>query len=379
MAIELGKIKSDATVSPKVKSKSAWTEMFNMEISFGNSFGDKKKEQFYSDLFTLFEAGMDLRSSLDLLISEQVKKKDRELLTGIRDQVIRGNSFSEALQKTGLFNAYEYYGIKIGEETGKLPDILHELMIYYTKRISLKRQLIKVLTYPAFVLSVSGGVIYFMLKYIVPMFADVFKRFGNELPPLTQKVIVLSDAVANYGIYFLLGIIGIIFSLYLNRNKIWYRKASSAVIVRIPFFGPLIKKVYLARFCQSMQLLVASRTSLVEAIDLTAKMIGFYPIEESLQKIRGELVKGKSLHESMQKFTVYDRKLISLIKVAEEVNQLDTMFDKLSKQYSDDVEHRTGTIGSIVEPLMIILIGLVVGFILIAMYLPLFNLGGAIE
>jgi type IV pilus assembly protein PilC len=112
---------------------------------------------------------------------------------------------------------------------------------------------------------------------------------------------------------------------------------------------------------------------------MTAKMIGFYPIEESLLQIKSELVKGKSLHESMQKYPVYDRKMVSLIKVAEEVNQLDIMFEKMAKQYGEEVEHKTSTIGSIVEPLMIIIIGGVVGFILVAMYLPLFNLGGAIE
>lgn len=378
MGIDLSKIKTNTVAGEKAPKKN-WLEILNRDISVGNSFGDKKKEQFYSDLYTLFAAGMDLRASLDLMTTEQTKKKDRELIAGIREEVIKGKSFSDALEKTGLFSSYEFFSIRIGEETGKLPEILKELMLYYNKRIALKRQLIKVLTYPCFVILVSGGVIYFMLKHIVPMFSDVFKRFGSELPSLTQKVMHLSEAVSKYGIFVFTGILIFILFLWLSRKKIWFRKASAAFLIRIPFFGTLIKKVYLARFCQSMQLLVSSRTSLVEAIDMTAKMIGFYPIEESLLQIKSELVKGKSLHESMQKYPVYDRKMVSLIKVAEEVHQLDIMFEKMAKQYGEEVEHKTSTIGSIVEPLMIIIIGGVVGFILVAMYLPLFNLGGAIE
>ncbi len=382
MAIDLQKIQAPRQ-RPKEPSKPARgnrvMELLNRDIALGKAFGDKKKERFYSDLYTLFMAGVDLRSALDLLAEEQTSKKDRALMEHIRQQVVGGLSFCEALKSAKHFGPYEYYSIQIGEETGKLPDILKELAAYFARRIQLRRQLVKVLTYPAFVLSVSFGVIYFMLKHIVPMFSDVFQRFGSELPEVTKKVIVFSEAFTAFFPFLLAAFIALSVLIYLQRNQIWLRKLSAALMMRIPFFGPLVRKVYLARFCQSMQLLVASRTSLIEATELVEKMIRFYPIESSLPVIRENLVKGKSLHGSLQQFRIYDRKMVSLIKVAEEVNQLDAMFDKLGKQYSEEVEHRTATVGSVIEPAMIIVIGLLVGFILVAMYLPLFNLGNTIQ
>nr|MBA3971958.1 type II secretion system F family protein [Bacteroidota bacterium] len=140
----------------------------------------------------------------------------------------------------------------------------------------------------------------------------------------------------------------------------------------------MVSKIYLARFCQSMNLLISAKTPLVTAIDLVKKMVGFYPIEVSLEIIQNDILQGVPLHVTLAKFEIYNKRMISLIKVAEEVNQLDTMFSKLAKQYSDEVEHQTSILGSLIEPIMIIFLGVLVAVILIAMYLPLFQMSSTI-
>jgi type IV pilus assembly protein PilC len=353
--------------------------VLNKDIKlFGSSFGDKKKESFYSELTILFAAGVDIRSALELIEEEQGKEKDRLLFRRIKESVIAGNSLSKAVADTGLFSSYEFFSLQIGEESGRLTEVLKELSNFFSKKIKQKRQLVSALSYPFVVFIASFGAVFFMLKFVVPMFSDVFKRFKGELPAFTKLIIRASDAMSAYSSYvFIFLIIGGLF-LYLQRNAIWFRNYGAKLVLKLPILKDLIAKIYLARFCQSMNLLISSRTSLVTAIDLVEKMVGFYPIESSLAGIKEDVMKGLPLHVSLAKYPIYNRRMISLIKVAEEVNQLDTMFGRLAQQYSDEVEHQTSILGSLIEPIMIIFLGLLVAVILVAMYLPLFQMSSTV-
>jgi len=255
---------------------------------------------------------------------------------------------------------------------------LLELSTFFAKKIQQKRQLTSALSYPAVVFFASFGAIFFMMKFVVPMFADVFKRFKGELPYFTKVIIHLSDAFSNYSIYFFVGFVLLVVFIYNQRKAVWFRKLGAELVLRTPIMKDLIGKIYLARFCQSMNLLISARTPLVTAIELVKKMVDFYPIEVSLDTVQNDLLKGQSLYVSLSKFKIYNKRMISLLKVAEEVNQLDTMFAKLAKQYSDEVEHQTSIIGSLIEPIMIIFLGLLVAIILVAMYLPLFQMGSTV-
>ena len=283
------------------------------------------------------------------------------------------------MEHSGVFSPYECVSIRIGEETGNLNHVLEQLAVYYYKRIALKRQLTKVFSYPVFVILLSLGVVYFMMRYIVPMFSVIFKRFGSELPAMTQKVVFLSDVFVAYSPIVLIGMLVFFIVAFSQRKKVWFRRITGNMILRIPFFGDMIRKVYLSRFCQSMEMLVSSKTNLLEALELVEQMIGFYPLETAIHQIRGEVARGEKLSQCMSRHAIFDKKLISLIKVAEEVNALEDMFGKLNKQYTEEVDHRTATLGTIMEPLLMVVIGSIVGFILIALYLPMFNLGGAIK
>lgn len=377
-AIDLNKI-NQAKKKDAVKDEKSAFDFLNKDIKlFGSGFNDKKKERFYSELSILFSAGVDIRSALELIEEEQPKEKDRALFATIKEAVIGGSSLSKALQQTGLFTMYEYYSLQIGEESGRLTEVLSELSNFFTKKIQQKRQLTSALSYPAVVFFASFGAIFFMMKFVVPMFSDVFKRFKGELPAFTKLIIRISDAFGNYSLYIIVGFIALAVFLYSQRKAVWYRKYGAELILRTPIMKDMIGKIYLARFCQSMNLLISAKTPLVTAIDLVKKMVGFYPIEVSLEIVQDDLLKGKPLHLSLSKFKIYNRRMISLIKVAEEVNQLDTMFARLSKQYSDEVEHQTSILGSLIEPIMIIFLGVLVAVILVAMYLPLFQMSSKV-
>lgn len=354
-------------------------DFLNKDIRiFGSSFGDKKKERFYSELHILLSAGVDIRSALELIEEEQTSEKDRLLFSTIKDAVISGNSLSKALQHAGVFSMYEFYSIHIGEESGRLTEILVELSGYFTKKIQQKRQLSSALSYPLVVFFASFGAIFFMMKFVVPMFSDVFKRFKGELPAFTRLIIHVSNLFEHYSLYFILAFLTLAVFLFSQRKTIWFRKYGAQLILKTPIMKDMISKIYLARFCQSMNLLISAKTPLITAIDLVKKMVDFYPIENSLTIIREELLKGKPLYQSLSKFSIYNKRMISLLKVAEEVNQLDQMFARLSKQYTEEVEHQTSILGSLIEPVMIIFLGALVAVILVAMYLPLFQMGNSV-
>lgn len=363
--------------TPKKSSdpSGSWKAFLNKDISFGNGgFSDKKKEAFYLEISTLLLSGIDMKTALELILVEQEKSKDKKIYDEIKDNVLYGNSLSEALMAAHKFSDYEYYSVKIGEETGKLAEVLKELAQFFKDKITQRRKVISAITYPIIVLATSLGAVFFMLKFVVPMFADVFLRFGGDLPWITYVIIRLSKFLDASFLFILLFFVGFLVFLYRKRQTDWFRKWSAKILLEIPVVGEIVSKVYLARFANTMRLLVSTNTPLLKSIGMVRQMISFYPIEQSLFKVEKDILHGESLHQSLSTFEFYPSKFIQLIKVGEEVNRLDYFFDKIAVQYTEEVEFKTSTISSVLEPLIIIFLGLVVGLILIAMYLPMFQM-----
>ncbi|WP_028981075.1 type II secretion system F family protein [Sporocytophaga myxococcoides] len=373
--IDLTKVKKTKSKDPGNAPVQGILDFLNRDLSlFGNKLNDKKKEAFYHEIGILLSAGVDIKTTLELISDEQTREKDKALFSKIKDSVIAGNTLSGAIRDTGMFSAYEFFSLQIGEESGKLPIVLKELGAYYNKKMKQRRQIVGALTYPSIVLFTSLAAVFFMMNIIVPMFADVFKRFGGDLPAITKMIVNTSAFFRKYFYLFFLFIISIILFIYSQRQQIWFRKYGSKILLRIPLAGEIVRKVYLARFCNSMTLLIGAKIPILRSINLVKQMIGFYPLEESLTQIEKDILHGMSLNKSMSAFSIYPKRMTSLIKVGEEVNQLDNFFEKIAFQYNEEVEHQTSMISSMIEPFMIIFLGLIVGFILIAMYLPLFQL-----
>jgi len=353
-------------------------ELLNKDISFGSKeLADKKKEYLYLELSSLLIAGINLKSSLELITADQEKEKDKLLFGTILSEVTNGSSLSGSLKKSGRFSAYEVFSLQIGEESGKLHEVLQDLAKYFQNKIKQRRKIVSALTYPCIVLLTSFSAVFFMLKFVVPMFGDVFIRFGGKLPYVTEKIISISQALENNFLGFVLIVAFIAAGIFAVRKTDKFRAIASRLLLKIPVIGNLVQKIYLARFCNSMRLLINAKLPLLQAIALIRQMIEYYPIESSLGLIEQDIMNGKPLYQSLQQYDIYPAKMVQLVKVGEETNQLDYFFAKISEQYVEEVEYKTSTLSSAMEPLIIIFLGIIVGGILIAMYLPLFQMSNS--
>ena len=372
MSLDLSAYKTDNKIEKPDKTKTGST-------LFSGKFTDKKKEVFYRELGILLNSGVDFKKALEILSHQSVKKTEKAIIISIKDKVVEGRPIYESMQETGQFSPYEYYSIRIGEETRKLEEVLGELQKYFTRKIQMKRQLISVFTYPAIVITVTLLVLYFMLNKVVPMFSSVFRQFGSELPKSTQVIIKISNHSGTLFMVLFFLVAGLTLGHYLLKEKDSYRAVGAKLVLGIPYFGNLIRKIYISRFCQAMNLLITSRTSLINSLSLTSKMIGFYPIEAAIIEIQEDITRGSSLSDSLKKHSVFEYRMVSMVEVAEQVNQLDTMFERLTEQYNEEVSHQTKMIGVVLEPMIIIVIGVVVGVIMVSMYAPMFDLSKIIK
>lgn len=356
--------------------------ILNTDLNWGSGPNDKWKTNFYLDFYYLLESGLDVSSSLQLIHSESTrgnKNKIDKLLLKVISKISDGEPLSKAMNFSKEFSTFETQSVLIGEETGRLPIVMKALSVYFEKRIKLKRQLIKVLTYPAFLLVSTALALIFMLNNVVPMFAQIFKQFNKNLPPFTQAVINASFWLQNNLLEILTIILIIGISLFILLKKPKYRIYYQSAIIRIPVFGPILKKVYLARLFSSLSMLFGSKVPLITSLNQTALMIDYLPLEELLKKAILKLEEGKELSKSLGENNFFGARTISLISIAERTNNLERLFVQLSSQIEDELEHEAALIGVLVEPILILLIGLIIGTILVAMYQPLFNLGNIIE
>jgi len=377
-SIDISNFKQSVKKTQPKAASHTLVEMMGRDISFGDGqLADKKKEAFYNELSTLISSGIDIKTALALTASSYTNAKDVKLFASIQDQVIQGMSLSDVLRENEKFSRYEYYSVKIGEETGKMGEVLGELAKYYKSKIQQRRKIIAAVTYPMLVLGTSFGAIFFMIKFVVPMFADVFLRFGGKLPYVTSLIVAISKWLDSYIYLILLSVAGAIAFYLINRKKLWFKKYLSRCLLATPIVGEILKKIYLARFANTMRLLTSTNTPLLQALEMVRQMITFYPIEASLEVAEKDILMGNSLSASLAKHSFYPVKFVQMIKIAEEVNKLEYFFGQLAAQYTEEVEYQTSAISSLLEPLIIIFLGLAVGVILIAMYLPMFQMSNS--
>jgi type IV pilus assembly protein PilC len=259
---------------------SGFWNFLNKDISLsGDVVSDKVKENFYLELSALMEAGVDINNSLAIITNEIKQKKVKKVLEDMHDAIIAGDTLSQAMQKEKSFTSYEYYSVQIGEETGRLIDIFKQLSVFFESKVKQRRQVLNAISYPAFILSVSFCAIFFMVNYVVPLFSDIFKRFGSDLPALTKAVLTFS-VMFKKSVYFVVALIIVSIGFYYRqKKKNWFRRISSSLLMRVPVIGGLLQKIYLTRFANTMSLLLSSDIPMLQALELTRKMISFYPIE----------------------------------------------------------------------------------------------------
>lgn len=376
MAFQLEHIKKQQSAT---RENSTTTSLLEKEIIvFKKPFSNKIKEDFYTELSVLLKAGITLKEALELIGESQKNKKTSAILKVIIENIVSGKGLAEAIKEHKDFSDYEYFSLKIGEETGTTSTIAAQLGDFYSRKNEQRKNLINALTYPCIILSTAVLVVVFMLQFVVPKFEDIFKQQNVELPPITIFVVNTSAFIKDYGWIIFLAVLTLVISRAFLNKKVWFKKLKDELLSKIPFIGSFIKTVYLSQFTQAIALLAASKVPLVNSIKLVTQMIDYYPLNKALEKVESQLLKGDSLSESLKVHKIFDAKMIALVKVAEETNQTEFMFERLNSQYNAKVQQRSKTLSTVMEPIIILFVGIFVGFILIAMYLPMFKLSSIV-
>lgn len=340
---------------------------------------DKAKYVLFSQLYSLLSSGLNFSHSFELLIHEEEKKKEIGILKEVYRKILVGNEFWKSLEMVGAFTELDCGVIRIGEETGKIEQSLMFLSDYYQKKNEQKRMLTSALSYPLIVIITAFLVLFFMITVVVPMFEQVYSRMGGTLPEITRFILRLSShfpmVFTATGIVVLL----LIAIKFIYGKTEGYQQFTSNLILHIPIIGSLVRKHYQAQFCKLLYLLVSSDVPLLRSLIMLEGIIHFYPYKKSFIDIAEGLKKGDSFSDNMEKYkNIYDYKLITLIRVGEETNRLANMLSSQSKDITSELEHELKQFGSILEPVLILGVGSIVAFVLIAMYMPMFQLGQTI-
>ncbi|MEM7104361.1 MAG: type II secretion system F family protein [Bacteroidota bacterium] len=379
MAIDLKayqKVKNPASATKKPMAQKEASSWLQKEIPLpGGGFNLKMKAAFYKELGVLLGAGLDLQQALSLISTTRKSKLERSVIKQLHEDLVEGHSFSESLERQKYFSTFEIHSVRIGEETGKLIMVLDEITGFFNESLLYRRQLTSALAYPVFVSLFAVLVVIFLLSFLVPLFSGIYDRFDGELPGITIWIISCSDWMKANLIWVIISTVIMFVLGFVNRSKPWFRKWSAIAILSLPLFGPIIKKVFLARFCRSISLLLGSNVPLLNSLGLVRKMISFYPLEEILATAHSKIYEGWDLHSTFSEFRFFPKSMLALIKVGEESSALDSMFGQLAEQFSSEVEQKTKTIGSLLEPVLIVFLGVFISIVLIAMYMPLFQLG----
>ncbi len=376
MSFNLDKLHTE-TPQPQKEDREKLSFLQREVTFFKQPFGNKHKEEFYLELSVLLQAGIPLKEALSLL-GENKPEKIKTMYGSLLDKIVSGNSFSNAIRSHNVFTDYEYHSLKIGEEAGMLPIVTQELGTYFMKKNEQKRNLVSLLAYPAVIVLTAFAVVGFMLRFVVPMFEDIFAQNKIELPYITRVIIKLSGLVNINGWFFVLFIAAVFALVKFVSAQQWFHNRKDLLLLKIPVVKDFIRVYYLAQFSHAVALLSASKIPITNIIVLVEKMVDFYPMKTALKTVEEKLLQGYSLSESLKTSDIFDKKMITLVKVAEETNQTDVLFSKLNQQYAKELEHKSKILSSLLEPVIILFLGVFVGFILIAMYLPMFKISSVI-
>lgn len=343
-------------------------------------FKDPHKEVLFSELHALLTSGIDFNRALMLTIQNEKNVGLKSMLQQLQQDVIGGKALWQSMSREKVFSKLDCGVIRIGEETGKISDSLYFLSDYYNKKIAQRRMITSAVSYPIIILITAMLVFVFMIMFIVPLFVDVYSRTGGELPDITIAVMAFSENFKYYLLILcLLGAgIGIVFNPKQKNERL--QKIRTRILLRVPIVGQMLRLHYQGNFCKLLYLLYSSGITLLYGVEMLAEIITFYPYSKSLVAIAKGISIGGSFSESVAQFPdLYDNRLLTLLQVGEETNTLSTMLEKQGKEFVSRLEYKIKQLGSIMEPLLILFIGILVATILISMYLPMFKLGTVIH
>jgi type IV pilus assembly protein PilC len=364
----------------KVKKKQ---KEIHINIPFLTRVGHKTLVVFTRQLATMIDAGLPLVQCLELLQQQEPDRNFQKVIQNVKASVEAGSTFAEALKKhPKVFDELYCNLVAAGEMGGILDTILNRLAAYAEKAMKLKTRIKSAMKYPMVIFFVSIGITIIMLVKVIPTFAQMFKSMGKkELPAVTQGVMNASNfTIANLH-WILLAIVGSIVGFVMFRRWPPGRKILDTVALRIPVFGNLLRKSAVAKFTRTLGTLVASGVPILDGLEIVAKTAGNKVVEEGINYTREKISEGKSIAGPLSEMKVFPHMVVQMIAVGESTGAMDVMLGKIADFYDDEVDQAVEGITSMIEPLIMVFLGGLIGFLLLAMYMPIFsmadNIGGA--
>jgi type IV pilus assembly protein PilC len=328
---------------------------------------------------TMINAGLPLIQCLDLLALQEQNKTFAKIITTVKEDIEGGSTLHDALKKhPRVFDELFVNLVAAGESGGILDVILNRLSNYMEKAMKLKSRVKGAMTYPVIVLVVAVAVVALLLVYVIPVFKKLFEGMGGQLPGPTQFIINVSEFTQSYFL-FMIGFLAVfvyIFRRYYRTEK--GRRTVDAAVLKAPVFGPLIKKVAVAKFTRTLSTMLGSGVPILEGLSIVSKTAGNVIIESAIMKTRQSISEGRTIAEPLAETDVFPPMVVQMIAVGEATGALDSMLAKIADFYDDEVDTAVGALTAMLEPFMMVFLGVIVGGMIICMYLPIFKMAAVV-
>ncbi len=352
---------------------------YSLSLSFKKKVGQRSIAIFTRQLSTMIDAGLPLVQSLEILATQQDNKVFQNILRQIREDVEGGSTFAGALKKhPTVFNDLYTNLVVAGEEGGILDTILTRLANYIEKAEALKKKVKSAMVYPATIVGVAVIVVMILMIFVIPVFETMFKSAGQNLPLPTLVTLTISKLVQKYIIII---IPAMILAFYLLKKYYQTEKGKTVVdtlLLKTPVFGPLFQKIAVARFSRTLGTLVSSGVPILDGLNIVSKASGNKRIELAILNARASIREGETISEPLGRSGYFPPMVIQMISVGESTGAIDTMLSKIADFYEDEVDVAVGNLTSLLEPLLMVFLGVVIGGVVISMYLPIFQIASAV-
>jgi type IV pilus assembly protein PilC len=351
-------------------------------FQFGGGVGPKELVVFTRQFATMIDAGLPLVQCLDILANQQENRIFQNALRDIKAHVEEGATFSDALRRhPKIFDDLYANLVQAGEVGGILDTILNRLAIYIEKNVKLVRQVRGALVYPLTVFVIAIGVMTVMLTFVIPAFENMFKDFGSkdDLPKLTKLMVAFSHGFVSYLPLVVLVAVGSVTGFGYMYKTPAGKHAVHKILLEIPIIGPVMRKIAVARFTRTLGTLLQSGVPILDALDIVAKTAGNVVVSDGIMYARQRISEGRNMAEPLTETKVFPSMVVQMIAVGEQTGALDQMLNKIADFYEDEVDVAVASLTSMLEPIMMVGIGGMVGVVLISMYLPIFDLAGKIK
>ncbi len=340
----------------------------------------KRVAIFTRQFSVMLDAGLPLVQCLEILGEQEENKKFQEIINTTRSDVESGSSLHEAMRKhPAAFDNLYVNMVAAGEAGGILDVILQRLSVYLEKSVKLKAQVKSAMIYPATIITIAVIVVWVILWKVIPVFAQLFAGLGGDLPFLTKTVVAASNFVGRFSIpiIILLAIAGFALRAYYKTHG--GQRVIDGLMLKIPVLGLLLRKIAVARFCRTLSTLTSSGVPILDGLEITAKTAGNSVIEDAIMAVRRSVEEGRTISDPLRETKVFPPMVVQMINVGEQTGALDQMLSKIADFYEEEVDVAVAGLVKLLEPLMIVILGGIIGIIVTAMYLPLYTILGSIS